>query len=220
MVESFLTPFLNYIESAFGPGNISGLIVLALLAAITDIGVPVPFFLDTVLMLAAYHAGVNYAPVFFIVLALFIGRQAGSGALYLVSRFLGKGFINWLKRRFPSIGNRLDSAKLGKSRWTPLAVVTGRLTPGLLQITTVASGSICLRYDYFALAVATSSLIYDFILILLGFIAAHSPLADNINLTSWLLIALIVIVCILWPLLFIFLHRSSKKPTGPLNARN
>lgn len=220
MVDSFLTPFLTYIESAFSPGNMTGLLVLALLAAITDIGIPVPFFLDTVLILAsftAFHDGPSgYLPVFKIVLALFIGRQVGSGILYLIARFAGKGFINWLKRRFPSIGNRLDSAKLGKSRWTPLAVVTGRLTPGLLQITTVAAGSICLRYYYFALAVALSSMIYDFILILLGFIAAKSPKAADINFTHWFVISLVIVVCILWPLIFVFLHRSSKKSARPL----
>jgi membrane protein DedA with SNARE-associated domain len=220
MVDSFLTPFLTYIESAFSPGNITGLLVLALLAAITDIGIPVPFFLDTVLILASYNAGTNYLPVFTILLALFIGRQVGSGALYLISRFVGKGFINWLKRRFPSIGNRLDSVELSKSRWTPLAVVTGRLTPGLLQITSVCAGSIRLRYFYFALAVAISSLVYDFILILLGFIAAHSPKSDDINFTAWLLIALIIIICILWPLIFVFLRRSSKKSPRPLKVKN
>jgi membrane protein DedA with SNARE-associated domain len=219
MVESFLTPLLSYIETAFSPGNFSGLLVLAFLAAITDVGIPIPFFLDTILILAAYHAGSNYLPVFMIVLALFIGRQAGSGALYLISRFLGKGFIKWLKRRFPTIGNRLDSAKLVKSRWTPVAVVTGRLTPGLLQITSVAAGSIRLRYLHFALGVAISSLIYDAILILLGFIAAHGPKSDDVNFTTWLVISLIIVVCILWPVLFIVLHRSSKKPNWPLNAK-
>jgi membrane protein DedA with SNARE-associated domain len=215
MVESFLTPLLTFIEATFRPENPSSLLVLALLAAVTDIGIPIPFFLDTILILTSYNAfynlSANFLPMILIVVALFVGRQIGSGILYVVARFLGKGFIDWLKRRFPSVGNRLDADKLGNSRWTWVAIVTGRLTPGLLQITSVAAGTIRLRYDYFILGVAVSSLVYDAILVVLGLIAAHSPKSDDINFTAWLLISLVIIVCILWPALFYFLHRSAKK---------
>jgi membrane protein DedA with SNARE-associated domain len=218
MVEFFNNVIIPLMES-FSLEKPSGLLILMFMAAVTDIGIPLPFFLDTLLILAAYHASSNYVPVLLIIFALFVGRQIGSGALYLIARFLGKGFIDWLKRRFPSVGNRLDAAKLGKSRWTWVAIVTGRLTPGLLQITSVAAGTIRLRYDYFVLGVAVSSLIYDAILVVLGLIAAHSPKSDDINFTAWLLISLVIIVCILWPALFYFLHRSAKKSSQPIDIK-
>ncbi len=97
------------------------------------------------------------------------------------------------------------------NRLAPLAVTSGRLTPGLLQITSVAAGAVRLRYDYFAMGIAMASIIYDGILILLAFIAANSPKARDINFTVWLLIALIIIVCVLWPTLFYLARRLNKK---------
>jgi membrane protein DedA with SNARE-associated domain len=214
MVTTFFH-FLHYLESAFNTTNPPGLIILFALAVITDIGVPVPFLLDTVLMLTAYKVLISghphWTPVIMIVIMLFLGRQVGSGILYLMSRYLGNAFLNWIKKKFPSIGNRLDSLKTRLKHWAPLVVVTGRLTPGLLQITSVASGTIRMRYDYFALGIALASLIYDGILILLAFVAAHNPKAADVDFTIWLLIVMVVIVCILWPLIFVVIQRNKKK---------
>jgi membrane protein DedA with SNARE-associated domain len=214
MVEFFSNVF-SILESTFMPSNPNGPLVLFLLAAITDIGIPVPFVLDSILILSAYrvmtapHA--SWVPVVVIVIALFLGRQLGSGILYLLSRFLGVAFINWLKCHLPRIGNRMDALKNRLNHWAPLAIITGRLTPGLLQVTSVACGAVRLRYDYFAIGVALASLVYDGVLILLGFIASHSPLGTDINFTAWLLISMVVIVGILWPVIFVTARRRSKK---------
>jgi membrane protein DedA with SNARE-associated domain len=210
MIESFFA-LLNHLETTFSPDNPYGLVILFFLAVITDIGIPVPFFLDTVLILTAFKTGPLSIQVILIVIMLFLGRQLGSGILYLLSRFLGKGFIRWLKCHIPSIGNGMDSFVTRMNHIAPLAVATGRLTPGLLQITSVASGAIRLRYSHFAIGIAISSLVYDFILILLGFIAAHHPRSGDTNFTIWLLISMIIIVCFLWPLIFLLSHRNGKK---------
>ena len=214
MVTHFLA-FLSSLEATFVTTNPRGLIILFSLAVITDIGVPIPFVLDTILLLTAFKVWINpnpnWMPVFLIVLMLFVGRQVGSGILYLLSHHFGNAFLNRIKKKFPSVGNRLDSFKTRLTHWAPLVVVTGRLTPGLLQITSVASGTIRLHYPYFALGIALASLIYDGILILLAFIAAHNPKAADINFTFWVLIAMVVIVCILWPIIFVFIQRNKKK---------
>jgi membrane protein DedA with SNARE-associated domain len=214
MVESFLA-LLQNMEATFNPGNPSGLLILFFLAVITDIGVPIPFVLDTILVLSAYRAWTAphplWIPVILIVVMLFIGRQAGSGILYLLSRLLGKVFLNWLRCHVPSIGNRLESFGARIEHWAPLTIATGRLTPGLLQLTSVTAGAIRLRYYYFAMGVAISSIIYDGILVLLAFIAAHSPRANDPDFTIWLLIALIAVVCILWPVIYVFSQRSARK---------
>ncbi len=224
MEQAFLQ-FLHNLElvfsnlvAAFDSPNPPGLIILFSLAVITDIGIPVPFVLDTVLMVTAYKVMTSgdphWTPVLMIILMLFIGRQVGSGILYLLSRYLGNGFLNRLDKRFPSIGSRLDAFKVRLSHWATLMVVTGRLTPGLLQITTLASGTIRMRYQYFALGIALASIIYDGLLILLGFFAAHNPWAENRSFTTLLIIAMIIIVCILWPVLFAVIQRGKKKTDG------
>ncbi len=214
MVDIFIN-FLKYLETTINPGNPSGILVLFSLAVITDIGIPVPFVLDTVLILTAYHGWTSHnptwIPVIIIVVILFIGRQVGSGILYLLSRLLGKVFLNWLKCHFPSMGSRLESLGDRLQHWAPMTIATGRLTPGLLQITSVAAGAIRMRYYYFALGIAIASLIYDGILVLLAFIAAHSPRANDPNFTIWLLIALIAVVCILWPLIYVMTQRNARK---------
>ena len=78
----------------------------------------------------------------------------------------------------------------------------------------VAAGTIRLRYSHFFLGVAAASLIYDTVLILLGVIAAYSPRAHDVNFTIWLLISLIIIVCVLWPTIFILIRRAGKKKEG------
>jgi membrane protein DedA with SNARE-associated domain len=124
---------------------------------------------------------------------------------------LGKAFLGWLERHFPAMCQRLENFKSRLDHWAPLAVATARLTPGLLQVTSVAAGAIHLRYSQFAAGITISSLIYDGILILLGFIAASSPRSSDANFTAWLLISMIIIVCILWPLLFFLIRRMGKK---------
>ena len=50
------------------------------------------------------------------------------------------------------------------------------------------------------------------VLILLGFIASHSPFGTDINFTAWLLISMVVIVGILWPVIFVAARREERKP--------
>jgi membrane protein DedA with SNARE-associated domain len=210
LVESF-SAFLSFLANLISPQNPVGLLSLFALAVVTDIGIPAPFVLDTVLILTSYQSGPLSLPVLLTVVALFTGRQLGSAILYLLSRLLGKAFIHWLQRHFPKLGEGLESLGRRLSRWAVLAVATGRLTPGLLQITSVAAGTIRLPYYQFALGIAISSIIYDGLLVILGFIAANSPKSSDINFTFWMLIAILIIICVLWPLLFFLLRRSSKK---------
>jgi len=214
MVENFLA-FLAQLESTFSVSNPTGLVTLFLLAIITDIGVPVPFVLDTILILTSFHSGPFSWPVLIIILILFIGRQIGSGLLYMLSRYVGPRFIEWLKVHVPMLGCRLGSFKSRLSSCTSIARVPGRLTPGLLQITSVTAGSLRVSYLDFVLGVAFSSIIYDGILVLLGFIARSSPRAADMNFTVWLLIALIIVICILWPLIFVFIRRNDKRNCAP-----
>ena len=207
---------LQWLETSFVTINLLSLSILFFLALITDIGIPVPFFLDTVLLLTAYKVLINpdhnWIPVILILIMLFIGRQAGSGILYFISRHLGHRFLKRVINKFPSLGDGLESLKTRLHHWAPLAVTSGRLTPGLLQITSIASGTIHLRYSYFAAGIAMASLIYDGLIVLLAFIAAHSPKAADMDFMFWVLIATIICVSILWPVIFVVIQRNKQKP--------
>jgi membrane protein DedA with SNARE-associated domain len=224
-MTEWIQNFLPFIEQSFSTGNPSGLLILCAMAVVADVGIPIPFVLDTILILRAYdifrQSTHDVVPLLWMVAALFLGRQIGSAVLYLLSRVLGKAFLNWLRRHFPTFSSRLDSFKCSLNAWASLAICTARLTPGLLQITSVCSGAIRLNYAHFVIGITLSSLIYDGILILLGFIAANSPRSSDINFTIWLLIAMLIIVCILWPLVFMVLSRKSRDlNNNPKNTAN
>ena len=205
------------IESTFSLAHPFGLLVVFSIVIIADIGFPIPFVDDLALMVTSYgifsKPDPDFTPIILVVAALFVGRQIGSGILYAISRVVGGAFLNWLKRHIPSIGNRLDSFKARLGRYAVLVVTTGRLTPGLLQVTSIVSGAVRLNYLQFALGIALSSIIYDGVLVLLGFIAALSPLSRNPNFAFWLLISMIITVTILWPLIFVLVRRDKKKPS-------
>ncbi len=210
------------IESTFSLAHPLGLLVVFCIVIIADIGFPVPFVDDLALLVTSFgifsKPNPDYTPIILIVAALFVGRQIGSGVLYIIARVAGGPFLSWLKRRIPAIGKRLDSFKSRLDRYAVLAVTTGRLTPGLLQVTSIVSGAVRLNYYQFALAIALSSLVYDGVLVLLGFIAAHSPASRDPNLTFWLLISMIIIVTILWPVIFILSRRDKRPPPGKNDA--
>ena len=75
-------------DSQISPQVLAALFGIALL---TEIGIPFPLILDTVLFLTGYqiaHLGLNPAVV---VLVLLLGHECGSGALYWLSHAVEKG---------------------------------------------------------------------------------------------------------------------------------
>jgi membrane protein DedA with SNARE-associated domain len=124
MIESFFA-LLQQLETAFSPDSPYGLIILFFLAVTTDIGIPVPFVLDTILILTAYNTGPLSIQVILIVAALFVGRQVGSGILYLLSRYLGKTLYRLAQMSCPSIGGRWTPIQPGSVVWLPWRSLPG-----------------------------------------------------------------------------------------------
>ena len=77
--------------------------------------------------------------------------------------------IPWISNKFPSFSERLESLNYKLARKETIAIIAGRLIPGLLYVTTLAAGSLRVKYKQFFIGVAISSLLYDGILIFIGF---------------------------------------------------
>ncbi len=219
MVDAFLA-FLSYLETITSPENALGLPALFAVAVVTDIGFPIPFVLETVLLLSAYSSGPLSWQVLFVLIALFLGRLAGSAILYFLSRRAGNTLLNWFSRHFPSASRRLLMHRTDFTRWAPLTIATSRLTPGLLQITSIAAGAMRIPFNDVVLGITFSTIVYDGVIILLGFITSSVPTAGDMNFTFWFMISIFIVLFFLWPLCYMLIRRNHKKRNNCQQANN
>lgn len=190
------------------------LIVLFVVSALTEMGVPFPFVQDTVLFYIGYNTATIPIRALAIVLALFLGRVFGSGIIYALASLAGRPFTGWLTRRFPGISGRLDSLRnrlagrtsgrgktgvFGPKIMAGVTVCILRLTPGLLTGVTVASGLIRLRFDVFVFGVLLASLAADGVLLVSGLLAGLGIRWLGITPSWWIfVIALAAAIGIFW----------------------
>ena len=194
---------LSQVMSAINQGNATAAVVLFFIVALTEIGIPFPFILDSVLFFTSYKTGIISAQVGLVFLVVFLGRQFGAGLLYWLTRLPGNAFINWLGKRYPSIPQKLATVETKLGNQAIWAITIARLS-GLLTVASVASGAISLRYYWLVLGVVLSSVIFDGALLLLGSgIAVFLP-----NLPPWtIVIGIIILMAIVWGVHFLVVRR-------------
>ena len=175
-------------------GDLSALSALFFVSALTEVGIPFPFLLDTILIITGYRTGLVSIEVGLIMVSLLAGRVFGAAVIYWLTRSVGMAFVGWLSGRFPLIRSRLTWLTGKLSCRAPLAVAIARLTPGLLTPSSVASGVICLRYTYFVLGIALSSVIADSALLILGFATASGLKYLGFRPSIWLVVVALVLL--------------------------
>lgn len=168
-----------------------------------DIGFPLPFILETFLLFASYYVGPVSYQVLLIIGMLLAGRESGGAALYWLSRGLGQPLVNWLERHIPGFQKGIEDIKKRLNKRTVLAVTLIRLTPGLMQFPALVTGSLHLPYIKFALGVAISGLIYDFLLVLLGYIFSIAFSSAPEEIKEYIVVGLIIGMAIVWAIVYI-----------------
>jgi membrane protein DedA with SNARE-associated domain len=190
-------------------GNLAALSTLFFVTVLTEIGVPFPFILDTTLFLSSYQNGPSMH-VLNALLIIFMGRLSGSAVIYWSSRLLGDALVNWLAKRFKTIKSNLHRIESRISGEAPFAVALPRVT-GLMTITSLAAGAICLRYHQFVLGVMLSSIIFDGALIILGFIMSSGFHYLGFTPSLWqIALTLILFILLVWAIRFIIVRRRAK----------
>jgi membrane protein DedA with SNARE-associated domain len=215
-VEVWLDNLISQAMAALAGGNITALAALFFIVVLTELGIPFPFVLDSAIFLSAYQNGPISIDVLRIVLVVFIGREVGASAIYLLGRLLGGRLMDWLSRRFKSVENGLTIIQTKLNSKAFLAVAMSRLT-SLLTLVSIASGTIRIPYPSFCLGVALSALIFDGSLVLLGFITDRWFQYLNVTPSLWLVtIGLVALMIILWAGSFLFgrLRRSNNRKRG------
>ncbi len=187
----FFSELAKNAAQAFNQGNPIALVSLFFISALTEIGIPFPFILDTILIFAGYQTGL--LQIGLIMLSLLLGREVGAAIIYWLTLAIGIVFVNWVGKRFPFLQRRMDWLTAKLSHRAPIAVAVARLTPGLLTPSTVAAGVIRLRYWYLVLGIAISSVIADGFLLVLGFGTGHG--LERLGFRHlWFVIVILVIV--------------------------
>jgi membrane protein DedA with SNARE-associated domain len=173
-----------------------------------DIGIPFPFVLDTILFFTTYTMGALSLPVLLIISMIWGGRLLGTGIIYWISRLLGTRFVDWvgrhskfLQRNFEQFQNRLD-------RWTIPVIIVARLTPGLMQVSSVAAGTVRVRYYKLVLAIVLSSIVYDGTLITLGTLARLGLKDVGPEYSFWIVLGFVAIMAAIFVIVHLIRRRS------------
>jgi membrane protein DedA with SNARE-associated domain len=207
MIE-WINGALSTLAASISVNNPGGLAAIFFITMSCDIGIPFPFVLDTILFFTTYELGALSLPVLLIILMIWGGRMLGTGIIYWVSRLLGPRFVNWvgrrskfLQRNFEQFQNRLD-------KWTIPMVVAARLTPGLMQVSSVAAGTMRVRYYKLVLAIIISSIVYDGTLIILGTLARLELKDIGPEYSAWIVIGFVAIMAAIFLVVYLIRRRS------------
>jgi membrane protein DedA with SNARE-associated domain len=197
MIE-WINEALSTLATSINLNNPGGLAAIFFITMSCDIGIPFPFVLDTILFFTTYEKGALSLPVLLIILMIWGGRLLGTGILYWVSRLLGPRFVDWVGKRSKFLRRNFEQFQNGLGRCTVPVIIAARLTPGLMQVSSVAAGTMCVRYYKVVLAIVLSSIVYDGTLIILGTLARLGLKDVGPEYSAWIVIGFVAIMTVIF----------------------
>jgi membrane protein DedA with SNARE-associated domain len=146
---------------------------LFLFLMVEEAGVPLWFIPGDALMMAAgARPGNTPATVLFILLASTAGATIGSTALYTMVRRGGRPMLDRYGHFLHLNEQRITTLESWLRRYGPLAIVAGRLIPGLRTPTTVMAGLFEVPYWIFAPSTALAALLWTLLYFFAGSLLA------------------------------------------------
>jgi membrane protein DedA with SNARE-associated domain len=146
-----------------------GLLAGFVLILIEEAGVPVPIPGDFLMLLLGVHARLGRVPLWQALAAMELATLLGATLLYLVASRGGRSLVYRYGRYIHLTPERLDRAEGWLVRHGALAIVAGRLTPGLRIATVIGCGVLGVPLQRFLPALAVGSFLYILLYTLLGF---------------------------------------------------
>ena len=210
MIE-WINGALVTLAASISVDNPAGLAAIFFITVSCDIGIPFPFVLDTIVFFTAYKMGALSWPVLLVLVMLLGGSLLGTSILYWASRLLGTRFVDWLGRRSKLLRRNLERFQNRLGRWTIPVIVAARLTPGLMQVSTVAAGTMRIPYYQVVLASVFSFIVYDGTLLILGTLARLELGNVGPEYSAWIVICFVAIMAVVF--LAIHLIRRARKPS-------
>jgi membrane protein DedA with SNARE-associated domain len=146
---------------------------LFLFLTVEEAGLPVWFLPgDALVMAAGARPGNTPATVLLILLAVTGGAFVGSTVLYTLVRRGGRPVLDRYGRFLHLNQKRITTVEGWLHRYGPLAIVAGRLIPGLRTPTTVMAGLFEIPYRIFAPSTALAALLWALIYFFAGSLLA------------------------------------------------
>ena len=166
-----------------------GVLAAFVYLAVEESGVPIPVPGDFLMIALGVRAREGTIVLWQVIAAMEAGTVLGASLLYWLARRGGRGLI---ERYGPFIGigpAQLDRAERELKRRGAMAVVLGRLLPGLRILTAIACGVFRIPYRVFLPAVSVGSLLYIVAYTMLGYLAGPAVLGvfDALHLPVGLL---------------------------------
>jgi membrane protein DedA with SNARE-associated domain len=153
-----------------------GVLAAFVYLALEEAGVPIPVPGDFLMLALGARAREGGIVLWQVIAAMEAGTILGSSLLYLLARRGGRGLV---ERYGPFIGigpAQLDRAERHLQRHGAIAVVLGRLLPGLRVLTAIACGIFRVPFRVFLPAMSLGSLIYIVGYTMLGYFAGPAVL--------------------------------------------
>jgi len=207
MIE-WINGALATLAASINVNNPGGLAAIFFLAVSADIGIPFPFALDTIVFFTTYKMGAFSLPVLLVLMMLLGGSLLGTSVIYWVSRLLGTRFADWVGKRSKFLRRNLERFQNRLGRWTIPVIVAARLTPGLMQVSSVAAGTVRIRYYQLVLAIVFSFIVYDGTLVILGTIARLGLKDVGPEYAAWIVIGFVAIMAAIFAAVHLIRRRS------------
>lgn len=178
-----------------------GLLAGFVLVLIEETGIPVPVPGDFLMMAMGANARSGRTPLWAAIVILEAATLIGATILYFVTRRAGRTLVYRYGRYMHLTPERLDRAERWLVRRGSMAVVIGRLTPGLRMATVIACGVFKVPLWQFLPSLAVGALLYILIYVMLGYLfgPAVLDLLTGIHLPFGLLGSLVpLVVLVVW----------------------
>ncbi len=178
-------------------GLLAGFVVIL----IEEMGVPVPVPGDFLMIGLGVHARQGHVALWQALLIMELATLIGASILYYVSLRAGRDLVYRYGRYIHLTPARLDKAELWIRQRGPLAIVLGRVTPGLRMATVIASGIFGVPYHQFLPSLALGGFLYIALYTLLGYFVGPPVLrmAEGIHLPLGLLGSIVpLVVLVVW----------------------
>lgn len=168
-----------------GTFNFTLVVSLCLICLIGEIGVSIPYLLETVWLSSGYnlsHGALSFIELVLLWLAAQVGRQVGALMLFYISRFGSIPLLKLYRKYFrANLSEKLSGSNAMPLRLlrridysSPFSLAIGRLFGMRIPLTlAIAVGR---PFKRLAMGVLVSSIIWDGVYILLGMIGGYTVL--------------------------------------------
>jgi membrane protein DedA with SNARE-associated domain len=146
-----------------------GVLAGFVLVLIEEAGMPVPVPGDFLMLALGANAHAGRIPLWAGIVVLELATLLGATVLFFISKRAGRGLVYRYGRYMHLTPERLDRAEAWLVRRGSLAIVLGRLTPGLRVATVIAAGVFDVSFWKFLPSLALGALLYILFYTLLGY---------------------------------------------------